>query len=58
MKLREVISFLKANGFEQVESGKHLKFKNSVNQQILIPHHGKDVSKRILKDLYLILGGK
>ena len=41
---RKVVDVLKANGFEEVRSGKHATFKKKVGDRILttwVPHHGE-----------------
>lgn len=41
---REVIDVLRANGFEEVRSGKHTTFKKKVGDRVLttwIPHHNE-----------------
>ena len=41
---RKVIDVLRANGFEEVRSGKHTTFKKKVGDRVLttwIPHHNE-----------------
>jgi predicted RNA binding protein YcfA (HicA-like mRNA interferase family) len=41
---RKVVDILKANGFEEVRSGKHATFKKKLGDGVLttwVPHHGE-----------------
>ncbi|MDG6912306.1 MAG: type II toxin-antitoxin system HicA family toxin [Nitrososphaerota archaeon] len=41
---RKVVDVLKANGFEEVRSGKHATFKKKVGDHVLttwVPHHSE-----------------
>lgn len=47
MTPKEMIKYLKANGFEVVsQSGSHVKLKNTVrNVQTIVPYHSKSLKR-------------
>lgn len=47
MTAKEMINFLKENGFEEVgQNGSHKKLKNRENgRTVIVPYHSKDLKK-------------
>ena len=47
MTSREMISYLKKNGFEVIsQNGSHMKLKNpQTGRTVIVPYHSKDLKK-------------
>lgn len=53
MTPREMIKYLKSNGFETVsQNGSHVKMKNSeTGKQTIIPYHSKSLKKGLEQEI-------